>query len=157
MELKTDVQERKLFVKWAMLVAFSVVFIAALGIAYGSKIHGPSLVVIPIILLVYAYAAGSAGRICWLASGPDSTPRGNKRLLHDSEWLIFWAWVTPMIGIMGTVFGFWKLLAGGGTDTDLHARIQAGGGVALVGTFTGVLVSIVLTLIHRLIEHDVKD
>lgn len=147
--------ERKLFVKWVMTTAVCNVLFVALGITYGSKIHGPSLAVIPIILVTYTYAAGVAARICWYASD-DLTPVSPKRLLHDAEWLIFYAWVTPMIGIMGTVFGFWKLLAAGGTDADLHARIQAGGGVALVGTFTGVLVSVALTVMHRLIEHELK-
>lgn len=149
-------KDRKLFTTWAFINCLTVVFLGAMAIVYGHKIHGPSLVIIPVILVVAAGASAFAGRICF-ELGERVTPKRKEHLLHKAKWLTFWAWVTPMIGILGTVFGFWKLLTGGGSNSDIHARVQSGGGVALIGTFVGVVCSVVITGIHRMIEHELED
>lgn len=137
-----------MFVRWALLFVVSLVALTGMGITYGGRVTGPSLVAIPIIAIVFISASLFAGLLCWNA---DADPEVT---VHRADWLTFWAWVTPMIGIMGTVFGFWSLLTAGGNNVDLHNRIQNGGGVALVGTFLGVLSSVILSAMHRMIEHD---
>lgn len=147
-------KEKKLFLRWALLNVLALVFIIALAVTYGGNVHGPSLAVIPVIIAITAIASTFAGILCWNAPPARPGSLNARSILHDAKYLLFWAWVSPMIGILGTVFGFWRLLTGGGTDADLHQRIQAGGGVALVGTFVGVFSSILLTATHRMIEHD---
>jgi hypothetical protein len=145
---------RELFLKWALLNALFAVLLVTLAVAYGGRVHGPSLVAAPLILAVYAYAASFAGRICWRGESP--RPFEREKLLHEMRYLPYWAWVVQMLGIVSTVLGFWLLLSKGGGDQDLHDRILSGGGVALVGTFVGILTSLVITATHRMIEHDLE-
>jgi len=150
----SEARSRKLFLHLTLLSALSALILVALGITYAKQISGPSLVVIPIILTVYALTLAYAGGLCWEADGASKAQR--ERILHEADNITFWAWVVQMIGILGTVFGFWHILAKGGTDADLHARILDGGGVALTGTFVGVYCSIVLSRAYRMIEHDLR-
>lgn len=155
---------RPLFTKWALLNGLLAVGVAGLAAHYGSRVHGASLISIPAIVIAYLYASTLGGRIAWDA---DSTPRPNastrdylwekraRDLLHRAHWLGFWAWTCQILGILSTVFGFWLLLSQGGDTTTLGHRIQNGGGVALTGTFVGILCSLALQMQQRLIEHDV--
>lgn len=152
--------DRVLFLKWLLLNALALVGFVALGVTEHGKVHGASRVAIPIILAVFAWASYGAGRICWAAGGLGEKAwidggRGDwEELLHDANWLSYWAYACQILGILSTVYGFWTLLAAGGSTADLGSRIQSGGGVALLGTFVGVLTSLVLTFEHRLIEHE---
>ena len=141
--------ERKLFVKWALLNSLSLVFLGVLGILFGSKIHGPSVMAVPVILSIYGFAQYGAGRIAWNEQ--------DRRLMHEARWLPFWAWIAQMVGILSTVYGFWRILTTSTTNEQLHANIQAGGGLALIGTFVGVYVSVILIATHRLIEHELES
>ena len=153
----SEVRERKLFVRWVLLSAVSVVAMLALGIVYGGRIHGPSLVAISLILLAYAASSVLAGRLCWELGEPHEFVEANRdEILHRAKWILYWAWLAPMVGIMGTIFGMWSLITSSGTSSDLHARIVSGGGVALAGSFIGVLVTVFLTTAHRMIEHEIE-
>lgn len=160
----SQARDRMLFLKWLLLNALALVGFVALAALEHGRVHGASRVAIPIILLVFCWASAGAGRICWRASAPPGTAslKGylltgktlKDTLLHDANWLGYWAYACQILGILSTVYGFWTLLAAGGSTADLGTRIQAGGGVALLGTFVGVLTSLVLTFEHRLIEHE---
>lgn len=145
---------RLLFLKWLLLNALAVVGFAVMALEYHSRVRGASLVVIPAILAVGVYASLGAGRLCWQAH--DATPRTKARILHDAQYVTFWAWVCQMLGILATVIGFWLLLSDGADAASIGSRIQEGGGVALLGTFVGVAVSLVLMMCYRLIEHDLE-
>ncbi len=155
-------QERQLFLKFVLLNAVASVFLVALGLVYGGRVHGPSLVAVPVILLLALYAQIGAGRICWEADNLMGAsfgtraegPKQRARLLHDAKYLGHWAWCAQVTGILSTVLGFWMLLSAGGGTEDLHTRILTGGGVALVGTFVGTAVSMLLVQTERLIEHE---
>ena len=145
---------RRLFLKWLLLNALAVVLLLAAGVEYHDRIQGSSLVVIPLILAVGAFASTTAGRLCWVV-GNDGFD-DNKRVLHEARYLPFWAYTCQMLGILATVIGFWVLLSAGGEGTEIGDRVQEGGGVALLGTFAGVFVSLILVMEHRLIEHDLE-
>jgi hypothetical protein len=148
--------------KWALLNALSVVLLTVLAIEFHNRIHGVALAVVPVILLVGAYASSIGGRLCWRADNLKHDLRGMRHLatrersliLHEAQYLEFFAWVCQMAGILSTVIGFFILISSGGDVTNLGNRIQSGGGTALLGTFVGVFVSLILALEHRLIEHD---
>lgn len=143
---------RPLALRWALLNALAIVLLIVLGAEFHSHVRGATLVVVPVILLVGAYASLIGGRLSWRIDGGDVT---RLRALHEARYLEFWAWVTQMMGILATVIGFFILLSHSGADTtDLGTRIQVGGGTALLGTFVGVYVSLVLMMEHRLIEHE---
>lgn len=145
---------RPLFLKWALLNALAVIFLTVLGVEYHDQLRGAPLVVTPLILAVAVYASALGGRMCWRAEG--ASPFARDRILHEARYLSFWAWVCQMVGILSTVIGFWLLLQGDGSTEQLGDRIQEGGGTALLGTFVGVLASLLLAMEHRLIEHDLE-
>lgn len=153
---KLRAEGRDLFLKWVLLNVLALVFLTVGGLAYAHRIHGPSLVVVPLMLVVYSYAAAYAGRICWRAGDHDRSAWKLQRLLHEAEYLNFWVWLLQMMGMLTTVYGFWLLLTSGGTDQNLHDRILSGGGVALVGTWVGIFTSVILAASHRMIEHDLE-
>lgn len=147
--------DRPLLLHWLLYNVAAIAGLIALAVTYASKIHGPSVAVIAIIIIITFSASLFGGRLCW-ALDTDRRTFTRSKTIKNAEWITFWAWTTPMIGMMGTVFGFWRILTAGGTDTDLHDRILSGGGVALSGTFIGIISTIFLSLIHRLIDHEVS-
>lgn len=142
-------RKKPLFLKWLLLQAVAILSIAAIGAAYGGRIHGISLAAIPIILATFTWATFLGGRACWwLGKNKDRTA------LREAQYLNFWGWVCQIEGILCTIFGFWVILTQG-TDTEaLGERIQNGGSVALAGTFVGVFCSMILAMEERMIEHE---
>lgn len=133
---------RTLFLRWLLLQGVAAAILVGFGFFYAGDLTGPALVAVPLILTLLLVASGYAGVLCWRE---DFHTNGR-------EWLGFAAWLCQVTGILGTVFGFWVLLAGGGVAQELGDRIQAGGGVALAGTFIGLFASVVLELERRLLE-----
>lgn len=159
----TRFSDRPLTLKWALLNALAVVFLAALAARFHSSVHGATLVVVPVILALGAYASSIGGRLCWRgdtlgqAGSLTEVTSARRRILHEAVYLEFWAWVAQMTGILSTVIGFFILLSSASDVDSLGTRIQEGGGTALLGTFVGVYVSLILAMEHRLIEHDLGD
>ena len=56
---------RTLFLRWVVLQAVVATLIAAAAIAYGDQLHGASLVMVPLILIVLAGASGYGGLLAW--------------------------------------------------------------------------------------------
>lgn len=153
-------RDRKLFVQWLLLNAFAAAVMVALGVSLGGRVHGAAAVAVPAIFAVFLYGTAVGARLCWLAAevgDPDLVGHGFRLyLLHRAHNLSFLAWVCQIMGILSTVLGFWVLLSGqsGAQTAELATRIQSGAGVALAGTFVGIVASLVLTLEHRLVEHE---
>ncbi len=153
----TRAEGKELFLKWVLLNAVCAVAIIVFGIAYGSKVTGTSLIIAPAILVLGIFASAHAGRLCWRAASIEKFDASDKRkLLHEARYIQHWAEVAPMIGILGSAFGLWRMLGGGGSTTELHARIQDGG-VVFVGTFVGIFVMLALRQMKRFIEHELED
>jgi hypothetical protein len=132
--------------RWLILFLASALFFAGLATAYGQKVHGVSLVAAPVILCVYAYAS-------WVGL------RGARKLdagmidMNSVRTLEHWSHICQMLGITATVFGAWRLLnSGPATASGLYQRINDDLGVALVGTFVGVVCSIFLTQMAKNLE-----
>lgn len=148
-------KDRSLFLKWSLLNILAAMFLAIMGYSFQEHIEGIILIIIPAILIVGIYASIGGGIICWKAGNSQYDP---KQLLHHAEYLNFWAWVCQVTGILATIIGFWILLSGDVEDTaSIGQRIQEGGGTALLGTFVGVFISLVLSLEYRMIEHDLEE
>jgi uncharacterized membrane protein YfcA len=145
--------EKTLFVKWALLNAIFSVFVVALGITFGGRIHGAALAVIPIIFLLIAYASAYGGRLCWRADGVlPGTPEA-RRIIHESLYLDHWAWVCPMLGILSSIAGM-SILLSTNDAASLGERVTSGGGAIFYGTFVGVLAMLLLKHEQRMIEHE---
>lgn len=159
-----SIRGRPLFLKWLLLNSLAVVFLTVLATYFHGSLRGAPLIVVPVIVAIAAYASFLGGRLCWrtdsfLASEDtiEEILRARRRILHEARYLEFWAWVCQMTGILSTVIGFFILLSHSTDTASLGARIQSGGGTALLGTFVGVFASLVLSLEHRLIEHELGE
>jgi hypothetical protein len=152
---RSGLRRRTLFLRWVVLQAVVATLIAATAVAYGDRLHGASLAMVPLILAVLAGASGYAGLLAWRSDDGDS-PAGGLRHL----W--FAAGVCQLLGLLGTVAGFYAMFnkgasAPGGTadaSSDLASRVTHGAGVALSATFIGILASIVILLEHHVLDTD---
>lgn len=142
---------RRLFLQWALINALFVVFLVA-G-ASTAKLHGATLVAVPIILLLYVCASAWGGCLSWRADEAWNLTSDWKRraILHDAEWLNRGAYALQIAGIMSTMIGFYLILQTSDAG-DLSAKLS-GGSVALLGSFVGVLCSLLILLQQWLLEH----
>lgn len=146
---------QRLFLRWALINVLLALGLIAGAARFGGQLSGATLVMIPLILAVFGFASAHAGRLFWRL---ENSSVARSRIRHEAEYLGFSAWTTQILGILSTIAGFWILLGGDHTQVaELGNRIQAGGGVALLGSFVGVLCSLVLTLGHRMLEHELGD
>jgi hypothetical protein len=141
-----------MFLRWVVLQAVVATLLAAAAIAYGDQLHGASLVMVPLILAVLAGSSGYAGLLAWRSDDGASTTGGLRHL-----W--FAAGVCQLLGLLGTVAGFYAMFNNGGTvsatasaSSDLATRVTHGAGVALSATFIGILASIVILLEHHVLD-----
>ena len=142
-----------LFLRWVVLQAVVATLLVAAVLAYGGQLHGASLAMVPLILAVLAGTSGYAGLLAW-RSDDGASPSGGLRHL----W--FAAGVCQLLGLLGTVAGFYAMFNHGGTSastsagaaSDLATRVTHGAGVALSATFIGILASIVILLEHHVLD-----
>ena len=145
------ISRRPLFLRWVVLQAVVVTLLAGAALAYGDQLHGASLAMVPLILLVLAGSSGYAGLLAWRSDDGASTTGGLRHL-----W--FAAGVCQLLGLLGTVAGFYAMFNGGtasataGVSSDLATRVTHGAGVALSATFIGILASIVILLEHHVLD-----
>jgi hypothetical protein len=150
---RTVAARRPLFLRWVVLQAVVVTLLAAAAIAYGGQLHGASLAMVPLILAVLAGTSAYAGLLAWRTDGGTS-PSGGLRHL----W--FAAGACQLLGLLGTVAGFYAMFNHGGTagaataSSDLATRVTHGAGVALSATFIGILSSLVILLEHHVLDYD---
>jgi biopolymer transport protein ExbB/TolQ len=108
---------------------------------------------VPLILAVLAGASAYAGVLAWRTDRGGS-PSGGLRHLWFS------AGVCQLLGLLGTVAGFYAMFNHGGTaatataSSDLATRVTHGAGVALSATFIGILSSLVILLEHHVLDYD---
>jgi hypothetical protein len=143
---------RTSFLRWVALQAVVATLLAAAAIAYGDRLHGASLAMVPLILAVLAGASGYAGLLAW-RSDDGASPKGGLRHL----W--FAAGTCQLLGLLGTVAGFYAMFNQGASgaatssaSSELAARVTHGAGVALSATFIGILASIVILLEHHVLD-----
>lgn len=152
---RTHLRDRALFLKWVLLNAVAVVFLVALGVTFGGRVHGAALVVIPLILGLTAYGSAYGGRLCWNADGVRPGTLSAAALIHGAKYLDHWAWVCPMLGILSSIAGMSILLSSNDAAT-LGERVTSGGGAIFYGTFVGVLAMLLLKHEQRMIEHELE-
>jgi hypothetical protein len=143
-----------MFLRWVVLQSVVVTMLVAGLLAYGGRLHGASLAMVPLILAVLAFASGYAGLLAWRLD--EGTPP-NGGLRH----LWFAAGLCQLLGLLGTVAGFYAMFNDGGASgdpatasSDLAARVTHGAGVALSATFVGILSSIVILLEHHFLDSE---
>lgn len=143
---------RTSFLRWVVLQAVVATLLGAAAIAYGDRLHGASLAMVPLILAVLAGASGYAGLLAW-RSDDGASPKGGLRHL----W--FAAGACQLLGLLGTVAGFYAMFNQGaaaattsGASSQLATRVTHGAGVALSATFIGILASIVILLEHHVLD-----
>ena len=125
--------------------------LAAVALGYGGRLHGASLVMVPVILLVLAATSGYAGLLAWRVDEGEPATDGLRHL-----W--FAAGVCQLLGLLGTVAGFYAMFNDGGGNagaapgSDLAARVTHGASVALSATFVGILASLVILLEHHVLD-----
>lgn len=141
-----------LFLRWVLFQSVAITLLVAGGLAYGGRLHGASLVVVPLILAVLAGTSAYAGLLSWRCDEGESVQDGIRHL-----W--FAAGACQLLGLLGTVAGFYAMFENGtGTaapgSTDLATRVTHGAGVALSATFVGILSSLVILLEHHVLDCD---
>jgi hypothetical protein len=139
-----------LFLRWVVLQSLVATMLLAAALAYGGRLHGASVVMVTVILAVLAGTSGFAGLLAWRADAGIS-PRDGLRHL----W--FAAGACQLLGLLGTVAGFYAMFNTNGGDaasagTELTARVTHGAGVALSATFVGILASLVILLEHHVLD-----
>jgi len=141
----------QLFLRWVVFQSAVLTLLVAAALAYGNRLHGASLVMVPLILVVLAGASGYAGRLAWQFDEGIS-PNGGLRHL----W--FAAGVCQLLGLLGTVAGFYTMFngssSGGQGGSDLATRVTQGASVALSATFIGILSSIVILVEHHVLDRE---
>jgi hypothetical protein len=146
--------QHPLFLRWIVFQSAVLTLLIAAALAYGDRLHGASLIMVPLILVVLAAASGYAGYLAWQFDG-GAEPNGGLRHL----W--FAAGVCQLLGLLGTVAGFYTMFNGPATvgsgdssGTDLATRVTQGAGVALSATFIGILSSIVILVEHHVLDRE---
>jgi hypothetical protein len=145
-------RQHPLFLRWVVLQAVVATLLTAAALAYGRQLHGASLAMVPLILAVLAGASAYAGVLAW-RTDHGASPSGGLRHL----W--FAAGVCQLLGLLGTVAGFYAMFNHGATaaataSSDLATRVTHGAGVALSATFIGILSSLVILLEHHVLDYD---
>jgi hypothetical protein len=143
-------QGHPLFLRWVGLQAVVATLLAAAALAYLGQLRGASMMMVPLILAVLVGASAYAGLLAWRADDGTS-PSGGLRHL----W--FAAGVCQLLGLLGTVAGFYAMFNYGGAakataSSELATRVTHGAGVALSGTFVGIFASIVILLEHHVLD-----
>jgi hypothetical protein len=141
-----------LFLRWALFQSIVLTLLIAGGLAYGGRLHSASLVVVPLILAVLAATSAYAGLLAWRCDRGESVSDGIRHL-----W--FSAGACQLLGLLGTVAGFYAMFQNsGGTaapgSTDLATRVTHGAGIALSATFVGILSSLVILVEHHVLDGD---
>lgn len=144
-------RDRPLFLKWCLLNALTFIFFIAAGLAYHSKIDGGSRIAVPVILALFALGSAFGGKLCWRADGTDPGTKTADKILHDALYLEWFAYRSQIAGIIATMLGFYIIIAQGASG-DFQTKLK-GGAVALLGSFVGVLCSLILLQIERWIDH----
>src|SRR6266550_9113390 len=116
-----------LFLRWVVLQAVVATLLAAAALAYFAQLHGASLAMVPVILAVLAGASGYAGLLAW-RTDDGASPAGGLRHL----W--FAAGVCQLLGLLGTVAGFYAMFnqgssggtAAAGASSELATRVTHG-------------------------------
>lgn len=135
------------FLRWIWLNTAAAVVLTVGAVHYRSHLHGLALLVLAAILARFLLGTCRAGLLAW------QTAHGAHYYVRSRlEYLRADAWECQMFAIMGTALGFFDVLTGNG---DVISRVQHGAGAAvLLGTFTGVLSSLVLERTLRWLEHE---
>jgi hypothetical protein len=141
---------RLMFLRWVVLQSVVATLLLAAALAYGGRLHGASLVMVSVILAVLACASGYAGVLAWRVDSGVS-PQGGLRHL----W--FAAGTCQLLGLLGTVAGFYAMFNGDGgqagtSGNELATRVTHGASVALSATFVGILASLVILLEHHVLD-----
>ena len=150
---RKTIPQHPLFLRWVVLQAVVATLLTAAALAYGRQLHGASLAMVPLILAVLAGASAYAGVLAW-RTDHGASPSGGLRHL----W--FAAGVCQLLGLLGTVAGFYAMFNHGATaatataSSDLATRVTHGAGVALSATFIGILSSLVILLEHHVLDYD---
>lgn len=145
---------RPLFLRWVVLQAAVGMLLIAAAVAYGGRLHGASLVMVPIIVVVLGTTSAYAGLLAWRLDTGESTGEGLRHL-----W--FAAGICQLLGLLGTVAGFYAMFNDSGSGAsgvppggDLAARVTHGASVALSATFVGIFSSIVILLEHHVLDRE---
>lgn len=150
----SDARGHPLFLRWVVLQSLVATLLVAAAIAYGERLHGASLAMVPLIIAVLAGTSAYAGLLAWRADDGISAKAGLRHL-----W--FAAGVCQLLGLLGTVAGFYTMFnehtagaaaTAAGASSDLAERVTHGAGVALSATFVGILASIVILLEHHVLD-----
>jgi hypothetical protein len=139
-----------MFLRWVTLQSLVVTLLIAGGLAYGHRLGGASLVMVPLILAVLIASSCYAGILAWRL---DTGASAAGSLRH----LWFSAGLCQLLGLLGTVAGFYAMFndgAGNAQGGNLTARVTHGAGVALSATFVGILSSIVILLEHHVLDRE---
>lgn len=142
-----------LFLRWVLFQSVMLTLFLAGGLAYGGRLHGASLVIVPLILAVLVGTSGYAGLLAWRAD--EGVP-----VLEGIRHLWFAAGSCQLLGLLGTVAGFYAMFEDGNGNTaspgstDLATRVTHGAGVALSATFVGILSSLVILLEHHVLDRE---
>lgn len=147
--------DRRVFLKWVLLNALTVVFFATAGVAYHSRIDGASRIVIPIILALFAAGSAYGGKLCWRADNPWADGQSPSQILHDALYLEWFAYRSQIAGIIATMLGFYVVITSGVGEADLQTKLK-GAAVALLGSFVGVFCSLILLQIERWLDHELS-
>src|SRR5262245_23260305 len=143
-------RSHSLFLRWVVLQSVVLTLLLAGALAYGGRLHGASIVMVSVIVGVLASASGYAGVLAWRVDDGDSPRQGLRHL-----W--FAAGTCQLLGLLGTVAGFYAMFNGDGgsvasTGTELATRVTHGASVALSATFVGILASLVILLEHHVLD-----
>jgi hypothetical protein len=142
-----------MFLRWVVLQSLVATILIAGGLAYGHRLGGASLVMVPLILAVLIATSCYAGLLAWRL---DTGISAAGSLRH----LWFTAGLCQLLGLLGTVAGFYAMFNDGATPgntqagSDLATRVTHGAGVALSATFVGILSSIVILLEHHVLDRE---
>src|SRR5262249_45822416 len=100
-----------LFLRWVLFQSIVATLLTAAGLADGGRLPRASLVVVPLILAVLTLTSGYAGLLAWRADVGVPVRTGLRHL-----W--FSAGVCQLLGLLGTVAGFYAMFETGGSTAS---------------------------------------
>src|SRR3954471_535234 len=137
---------------WALLM---LAFVTRLNLAPVTLAAAGAILALLVATLLYAVRLGARAD-----HGVGIVPGGRAAIRRGLDHLHFVAGLCQLLGLIGTVAGFLIVLTGGfaNVDTDdqasvqhLLSRVAEGSATALVSTFTGVVASVLISLVAHML------
>lgn len=142
-----------LFLKWLLFNVASIIGLVGAYLAFPPPIHGTSLLMVPLVLLVALGTSIFNGILCWRT---DKNAEKPEILIHDAEHVFFFGMVLQLLGLIGATVGYLVVNSAGQSNEDIATKAHtafSGLALGLTATIIAVICSLLLLVQHHYLTH----